>query len=98
MLQETITMVVPVSFGQPTTNVTFSVTHFEALQCIDYKWPHCTLMYMSYYTDDGSGMTCHVCKKNLSRFNSQRKMQHINRCIDQVSVFGMLLIYLHKSV
>ena len=35
--------------------------------------------------DDGMCTFCYICKKDLSRYNSQRKMQHINRCADQVS-------------
>lgn len=27
---------------------------------------------------------CHICQKHISRLNSQRKLQHVNKCIDQV--------------
>ncbi|KAJ8297392.1 hypothetical protein KUTeg_023923, partial [Tegillarca granosa] len=26
---------------------------------------------------------CHICQKDISRLNSQRKLQHVNKCIDE---------------
>lgn len=36
--------------------------------------------------DDGVDGLCLVCKKNISQYNTQRRTQHVNRCIDHVCI------------
>ena len=37
----------------------------------------------------GNSVDCQVCEKNLSHLNEQRRLQHVNRCLDQVCIISV---------
>ena len=41
--------------------------------------------HLDLIDDPGLEGFCHVCQKDISSYNSQRRLQHVNRCIDEVT-------------